>query len=259
MLGYRQFGSGYRHVILIHDWFSDTTSYDAMMPYMNTVENKYTLVDLRGYGKSKSISGECTLMEAAHDILRLIDHLKMDKVFLVGHSMSGQIVQYFAAKHADRVHGFVAIAPVPPAGASTPEDVLGFLEDAAKTNDDSARQIVHFMTGQRYSETIVALKLKQWRDTSLPEARAGYLHMYTQTDISMEVQGCDVPALIVACAFDAPSCRKDILGPSVLPFFKQAEMVELYDCGHYPMQESPWRLASLIDGFIDKCNALMSL
>ncbi len=254
MLGYRQFGSGYNHVVMIHDWFSDTTSYDAMMPYMNILDNKYTLVDLRGYGKSKSISGECTLMEASQDILRLMDHLKMDKVYLVGHSMSGQIVQYLAAKHVDRVKGFIAIAPVPPTGASTPEEVLGFLEDAAKANDDSARQIVHYMTGQRYSETIVTLKLKQWRDTSFPEARAGYLYMYTQTDISMDVQGCDVPALIVACAFDAPSCRKDVLEQNVLPYFKRAEMVEFYDCGHYPMQESPLRLASEIDGFINKCN-----
>ena len=252
MLGYRQFGSGPRHVLMIHDWFSDTTSYDAMMPYMNTADNTYTLADLRGYGKSKSILGECTLMEAADDIFRLIDHLKIDDVFLVGHSMSGQIVQYCAAKHPTRVKAIVAIAPVPPAGAPTPEDVLGFLEDAARTNDDSARQILHYMTGQRHSETIITLKLQQWRNTSLSDARAGYLHMYTQTDVSMDVHGCTVPALIVVCAFDAPSCRKDVLEQSVLPFFKRGEIVELYESGHYPMQESPWRLASEIDSFIHK-------
>ncbi|MBN9564767.1 MAG: alpha/beta hydrolase [Alphaproteobacteria bacterium] len=252
MLGYRQFGSGYNHIVMVHDWFSDSTSYDALMPYLNTRENKYTLVDLRGYGKSKSIQGECALMEATQDILMLLDHLKIEKAYLVGHSMSGQIVQYFAAKHSDRVKGLVAIAPISPAGSPVPDDVLAFLEDAAKSNDDSARQIVHFMTGQRYSDSVAEWKLRQWRETSIPQARVGYLHMYTQTDVSMEVKGCGVPALIVACAFDAPYCRKDALEQSVIPFFKQAEMVELYDCGHYPMQESPMRLASEIDSFVGK-------
>src|SRR5260221_10215896 len=48
--------------------------------------------------------GDCT---CAADTLRLIDHLALDRVHLVGHSTGGTIAQVLAADHPDRVASLV--------------------------------------------------------------------------------------------------------------------------------------------------------
>jgi len=48
--------------------------------------------DLRGYGETTVVPGVTTLDQFASDLGRLLDHLKLDVVTLIGLSMGGQIV-----------------------------------------------------------------------------------------------------------------------------------------------------------------------
>lgn len=64
-------------------------------------------VDLPGYGSSERISGD-----RAEFLLELIEVLKLNKPILVSPSMSGGYSLPFVVKHADKLGGFIPIAPV---------------------------------------------------------------------------------------------------------------------------------------------------
>lgn len=75
--------------------------------------------DQRGHGLSGKPVSKYTSAEMASDILGLMDHLKINKVILVGHSMGASIAGYFAATYPDRLRG-VAILDKTAAGPKKP-------------------------------------------------------------------------------------------------------------------------------------------
>ena len=252
MLSYETYGRGPHKVMVLHDWFSDHTSYEALRPFLNGDQFTYVFPNFRGYGQSKAVAGECTLMEAAEDVKVLAQRLKWHAFSLVGHSMSGQISQYLAASHPEQITRLVLIAPVPAAGSPVPEEVMGFLADAALSNDESAMQSVGFMTGGRHDEAFVQEKVARWRRCSRPEARVAYLEMFTQTDIAHQVRGCACPTLVIAGFHDAPAYQAEVLEQTVLKDLIQARMVVCPDAGHYPMEESPQWLSHEIESFLSE-------
>jgi pimeloyl-ACP methyl ester carboxylesterase len=75
--------------------------------------------DQRGHGLSGKPVSKYTSAEMAADIIGLMDHLKIDKVILVGHSMGGSIAGYFAATYPDRLRA-VAILDKTAGGPEKP-------------------------------------------------------------------------------------------------------------------------------------------
>jgi pimeloyl-ACP methyl ester carboxylesterase len=82
---------------------------------------KYRVIapDQRGHGLSGKPVSKYTSAEMASDILGLMDHLKINQVILVGHSMGASIAGYFAAAYPDRLRG-VAILDKTAAGPEKP-------------------------------------------------------------------------------------------------------------------------------------------
>ncbi|GAC1344494.1 MAG: hypothetical protein NVSMB23_19460 [Myxococcales bacterium] len=62
--------------------------------------------DQRGHGASARAEAY-TIAALTDDLEAVIDALGLGKVFLVGHSLSGQVVTSYAARHPDRVAGIV--------------------------------------------------------------------------------------------------------------------------------------------------------
>jgi 3-oxoadipate enol-lactonase len=64
-----------------------------MWPYLDSNAFTYVFADIRGYGESRDIKGEFTAKEVAKDIITLANHLDWDQFNLIGHSMTGMVVQ----------------------------------------------------------------------------------------------------------------------------------------------------------------------
>jgi len=252
MIGHKTYGHGLEKVLIMHDWFCDSTSYDAIIPFLDTTLYTYAFMDLRGYGKSKSIQGECSVEEATQDAIALADHLKWNRFHVVGHSMSGMIAQRIALEATDRVKSVVAITPVPACGSPVPDEVLEFLENAATNNDQSAGQIIGFMTSGKLPMRFADYKVKEWRTTSIPEARAAYLRMFAQTNFADQVKGLKTPFLVIVGGHDAEGYSEAVMRETFLKWYPNAELVTINHSGHYPMQEAPLYLLSLIEGFIGR-------
>lgn len=78
---------------------------ETWVPFMQHYGDRYRVIapDQRGHGLSSKPVSRYTAEEMAADIIALLDHLHIDSVLLVGHSMGGHIAGVLAAAHPARV------------------------------------------------------------------------------------------------------------------------------------------------------------
>ncbi len=247
-LGHRLIGTGPAHVLIIHDFFCDTTSYEAIIPYLDTEGHTYCLADLRGYGKSMDMTGTYTVDEIAQDLIELANHLGWKQFQAIGHSMGGQFIQYLALKHPKRVTSLIAITPVPPCGSTVLPEVAESIEAAAKGNQAIAHGIMQWIIGERMGQGFIRFKLARWYATSTEAARLGYFKAFSQTDFSKEVDGSKIPLLVIAGENDQ-SYSEDSLKTRMLCHYPNSRLEIVPNASHYPIQESPTYLVGLIEKF----------
>lgn len=68
-------------------------------------------LDLPGFGKSSKTAKEYTIPFFAESVVQLLEALSIDKTYLAGHSMGGQIALYSTLEYQDRVEGLILSAP----------------------------------------------------------------------------------------------------------------------------------------------------
>lgn len=95
-------------VIAAHGITANHLSFEVLAAEL---DSDVTLVapDLRGRGRSNGIDGPFGITAHADDVIRLLDHLSIDRAVLVGHSMGGWVVDYTAAQHPERVQTIVLV------------------------------------------------------------------------------------------------------------------------------------------------------
>ncbi len=249
MIGHKLLGSGKEKVLVMHHWMGDSTSYDPLLPYLDTEHFTYLFVDLRGYGRSIALRGTYSVEEASADAINLINSLSWDKFHIVGHSMSGMIAQKIAVDNSSRVKSVVAITPVPACGSPSPKDLMDFLESAASNNDDGAIECINLLTSRRYSNFFAKKMVADWRSCSTSDARVGYLHMFSNTDFSDSVKGLKTPMLVIFAEHDFEGAEA-LMRDTFLKWYPNAQLECCKSSGHYPMLETPVYLASTIEKFL---------
>jgi len=58
---------------------------------------------LPGFGKSKEVKSHNSIQSIANLLLKCLEEKKIDKFYLLGHSMGGMIVQEMAKKGGDKI------------------------------------------------------------------------------------------------------------------------------------------------------------
>lgn len=249
LVGHKLIGSGKEKVLVLHNWVGDSTSYDLLLPFLDTEKFAYLFIDLRGYGRSKEMRGKYTVEEASADALKLINSLSWDKFHVIGHSMSGMIAQKIALDNFSRVKSVVAITPVPACGSPGPKELMDFLESAALNNDDNAIQCVNMLTSHRYSNLFAKNMIHYWRACSTSDARIGYLHMFANTDFSSAAKGLKTPMLVIFGEHDMEGSEV-LMRNTFLQWYPNAQLECCKCSGHYPILETPVYLASIIEKFL---------
>ena len=105
-------------VVAAHGITGNHTSWQLVA---DTLGGRVTLVapDHRGRGKSNTIDGPFGMAAHAADLIAILDHLELEAVVPVGHSMGGYVVATMAELYPDRVGALVLVdggipLPVPP-------------------------------------------------------------------------------------------------------------------------------------------------
>jgi pimeloyl-ACP methyl ester carboxylesterase len=93
-------------VVLIHGWLSSAGINWALPGPSALLAKNYRIIalDMRGHGLSdKPTKEEAYGLELVEDIVRLLDHLKIQKAHIVGYSMGGIVAGKLLAKHPEGV------------------------------------------------------------------------------------------------------------------------------------------------------------
>lgn len=194
-------------IVLIHGWMSDATMWgrdSAGNPKLTPLEGfKIIALDCRGHGKSDKpheVSAYGELMAA--DVVRLLDHLKIERAHLVGYSMGSFIAGHVVANHPKRVisavHGgqVPLVIGAPSSGSKEAEifakavdanDLAAYLMEVApsgrpKPTRPQAEALVKFMFTGKDPKALAAAGLSfdnlQVQETALIEGRVPSLFIY---------------------------------------------------------------------------------
>lgn len=250
IIGHTVIGSGPEKVIILHGWWGDYTAYEAMLSYLDGEQFTYAFMDCRGYGKSSHMTGDHTIEEIANDAIALADHLGWKKFHAVGHSMGGMAVQKIMDKARGRIKSVVAITPVPACGSPLDEDGRALFHGAAE-NDENRNDILNFITSGRLSDSWYDYIVRRSHETTTNEAFHDYMLAWTETDFSDEVKGNETPLLVLVGEYDQ-AITADAMTQTLLEWYPNATFDIIQNSGHFPMSETPARLATIMENYLNK-------
>jgi 3-oxoadipate enol-lactonase len=250
MIGYDKVGSGPFGVMVLNDWMCDTSTWDGARAYLDEGGFTWAFTDLRGYGRSMDLRGTFTVAEAAADVVSLADALGWRRFAIVGHSMSCLVALHLAQHLPDRIDRAVVLTPPPPSGFGADDATLDSMRAVARGDDSKRISILKTMWGDRLSERWIQFKAARWRACADPEAVAGYVAMFARDGLPNPTARIAVPLLAVTGEQDAEIMRREAVTKLLAPLCERLVVTPLTDCGHYPMQEAPPLLVTILERFL---------
>ncbi len=98
-------------LVLIHGIGADLYCWRSLIPHLSIYFRVWAL-DLPGFGGSSKLNSErYGLDEQCERLVQFMDRMKIDKTYLVGNSMGGNIALWLARCSPERILGVCAIAP----------------------------------------------------------------------------------------------------------------------------------------------------
>ena len=105
---YETQGQGQPALVFVHGWAIDRRYWDAQVPVFARTRQVVTL-DLAGHGQSGRGRKDWSMAAFGQDVRAVVEALSLEKVVLVGHSMSGNVVLEAAKAMPGRVVGLVPV------------------------------------------------------------------------------------------------------------------------------------------------------
>jgi pimeloyl-ACP methyl ester carboxylesterase len=214
-LHYQDFGTG-KPVVLIHGWPLSARAWENQVPALVDAGYRVITYDRRGFGESSQPWGGYDYDTFAADLGKLLDHLDLSEVTLVGYSMGGgEVVRYISTYGTHRVAKAVLAAAVPPYLYKSDDNPDGGLDDdaiagfeAGVTNDRIAF-LDEFTTGffsaggelkvseaqRRYARDIAAF--------ASPKGTLDCIAAFGRTDFRGDLDKVTVPTLVLHGDSDA--------------------------------------------------------
>lgn len=145
-LRYREIGRG-EPVVLLHGVGASLDMWRRVADSL-AVGYRVIVLDQRGHGQSSKFADPARFgREMGTDVVRLLDHLRVPRAHLVGHSMGGVIAAYVAVHHADRVATASLVAPPADADSATTARVMVPVIAGLEQGDGMRAFFRHFAPG----------------------------------------------------------------------------------------------------------------
>ena len=109
-LAYRDLPGTGVPILLIHGIGSSSTTWGDIPNGLAASGAHVLVVDLPGHGQSSKQPGDYSLGSLASTLRDLLDHLGIERVHLVGHSLGGGVALQFSYQFPERVQSIVLVA-----------------------------------------------------------------------------------------------------------------------------------------------------
>jgi 2-succinyl-6-hydroxy-2,4-cyclohexadiene-1-carboxylate synthase len=258
---YRDTGGDGFPVVLVHGFTGNTRNWALTVP---ALREKFRVVSLdhRGHGLShKPTEIESYQLEfLADDLHGLLQHLGIERCFLVGHSMGGMVAQLLVLDHP----GLVAALVLVDTAAGIPQSLR------AKERYEERQRLVR-IAEEHGMEAVFEEQLKAntdprvrenpefvqvWREQFLMTSREAYIGgahgMASRRSVVPRLKEIGVPTLIVCGENDAPFLEASQVMHDKVP---GSELIIIPGAGHTPQIETPTEFNRVLTRFLDRVYA----
>ena len=272
-LGFVRAGSGPRTVVLLHGWPQTSYAWRRVMPLL-APEFTVLAFDLRGVGRSSPAGTGFDKSSMAEDVRTALAGLRIDRPpLLVGHGIGGMAAYAYARRHPADVAGLALLeSPLPgvpgweEAAASPALWHLGFHRDGAGENGHAlaeelvrGRQAVYFRRFidrfAAHPEAITPEDLQQYVRGYRDRRRlaAGFAMFRTLPLDAADNRTFEgelaVPVLAVFGEYGFGTVAETLADGLRASGVRRVRTVLIEDCGHWPAEEAPAALASVLREF----------
>ncbi|MFV8243185.1 alpha/beta fold hydrolase [Mycolicibacterium peregrinum] len=236
---YTDTGSG-PVLVFTHSWGLNSGQWNQVIDRLVDKGFRCVAYDRRGHGGSGAYDGEWTVDLLADDLARVLDHLDLDDVMLVGHSLGcGEIVRYLSRHGSGRVNRAVLVAgqlPLVVQTADNPDGVPEAMLDAMLVElERDVRQWCIDNAPPFYGAHPVAPEIVDWtvdQIAAVPvETLLATQRMGAHTDYRAELAELDLPVLLLHGDADA-STPIELTGRRTAALLPNAELVEIPGAAH---------------------------
>ncbi|MCF6440699.1 alpha/beta fold hydrolase [Pseudoalteromonas luteoviolacea] len=255
LLNFKQSGleqSSAKTVILIHGLFGSLENLNiiarALEPQFNVVN-----VDLRNHGRSFK-SDDMNYQVMAQDILSLIDHLKLEQVILVGHSMGGKVAMQVAMLDEQKVSKLVVLDIAPVQYHPRHDAIIAALNKVTSRTPKSRSDADKIM-----SDNIEELGVRQFLLKSLAKNEDGELEWrfnlpIIEKNYSKIIDNIDTPRTCLCDTLFVKGNNSDYILPEhkndIVSAFSKARAKIIQGAGHWLHAEKPEAVNRSIIDFI---------
>ena len=158
-LYYEDQGTG-RAVLCLAGLTRNARDFDFVAPHLRDL--RLLRMDYRGRGQSDFDPDftNYTILREALDVIELLDHLRLERVTILGTSRGGLIAMALAAGHPDRLAGVILNDIGPDVTATGLERIMDYVgkRPAAATLDEAAR-----MLQAAHADDFPGVPIERWR------------------------------------------------------------------------------------------------
>jgi pimeloyl-ACP methyl ester carboxylesterase len=245
-------------ILLIHGW-GNSGAYWADTAEKLSETTQVIVPDLPGTGRSMPVVGALNLYEQVSALTWLVDELRLERLYVVGHSMGSAMSILLTDARPNRVERLVLTSMcffTDESQKQIHKTVMGITYVAMHFRPSWLAEIPFLarMAASRYF-----YKLPDNPDL-LHQGFLDYLHLDRETAIISAEDARDdtipeagarlkVPTLLVACRQDwvMPVSNVDYTA-SVIP---DCQVRWIEECGHMPMIEKPGEYLAILQEFLD--------
>jgi pimeloyl-ACP methyl ester carboxylesterase len=244
-------------IVLLHAGVADSRMWDDQFEVF-AQRCQVIRYDLRGFGRSVVPSGAFAYHE---DVAGLLDHLGVDRAYVIGASFGGYVALDFTLAHPDRVAALVLSAPNVSGYEPSSEEMRNFCgeEEAALERDDlkaaAELNVRMWVDGPRRRPEQVDAALRE----RVREMQMQAFAVTVPEDVEDEpllppaigrLAEVRVPTLIVVGELDVPEFVE--LADIVARGIEGAERVMVEGAAHLPSMEKPELFNGIVLDFLGK-------
>jgi pimeloyl-ACP methyl ester carboxylesterase len=227
---YSTYGEGKQAVVLIHGWTCDESVWAANVAEL-AQHFRVLTVDLPGHGQSEAAPSN-SMETYADAVTAAMQHAKIKRAVLVGHSMGGAVILAFARRYPEQTDALVGVDAVF-LDAATAEKFKGFASRFEGPGGPAAREqmirsLFSTATTKEAQEHILKIMLATPEAVAVGAMQAMWAPAFWSDD------RIDLPMLEIAAGNNT-----FVTLEALQRRFPKAELQRVEGTGHFLMMERP--------------------
>jgi pimeloyl-ACP methyl ester carboxylesterase len=242
-------------VLFINGLTQSTVHWSEYKSYLSKIGLSTLCFDIPGQGQSETPDTRLSFSDMASVMEALLDHLKLEKTYVIGISFGGTIALRYALRHSERITGMIAIG-----GHSEKDTLFKCLHQALidSIHKGGIAYLFDFLTALNFShewieknKTILMFAKKICVTNNTDTAIRYFLETILDSpDVTDELGQIDAPVLIMCGESDVftPRWCQEILRENI----PNSKMVIIQNVCHAFTIESPKITKQVFAWFIDQ-------